>query len=263
MIVHSDYNLTMSSIYSDIFYGSKQNLLDNYLINRQGEEQDKSSLPRDEPSAPYSSSIQLVIAVPIGQGAEGKSYQVRVEMGNKSDENLLEIEKGGEGEMACVLLTLNDLEKQDLGRYTSIKITISEGRYKGKVFAYIPIESVRQLVGYAAGEKTVTLQVKGKQSLGFGSIQCTIRADFPSNNILSSDILHSVDKDYSSVSRQRSREEVSAVSGASQKEPSYWEERHAEGKQTRPKGHGQPVRRPSPHRQKPSSNIYAESGSLI
>jgi hypothetical protein len=37
------------------------------------------------------------------------------------------------------MLTLNDLEKLELNKYTSIKLIISEGKYKNKAFAYIPI----------------------------------------------------------------------------------------------------------------------------
>lgn len=37
------------------------------------------------------------------------------------------------------MLALNDIEKQDLNRYTNIKLTVSEGKYKNKAIAYIPI----------------------------------------------------------------------------------------------------------------------------
>ena len=47
-----------------------------------------------------------------------------------------------------VMLIFNDLEKHDLRKYTNIKITISEGKYKNKVFAYIPIEMVKNLISY-------------------------------------------------------------------------------------------------------------------
>ena len=34
IVLYYIINITMSSIISDIFYGSKQNLLDNYLVHR-------------------------------------------------------------------------------------------------------------------------------------------------------------------------------------------------------------------------------------
>lgn len=35
IIYNNIYNCAMSSIISDLFYGSKRNILDNYLVNRQ------------------------------------------------------------------------------------------------------------------------------------------------------------------------------------------------------------------------------------
>ena len=80
----------MSSIISDIFYGSKQNILDNYLINRH-EYQQPSSLPhQQEPSAIYAPFIQLTIVPRIIEPlSPNQHFMVRVEMGTKTDENTL------------------------------------------------------------------------------------------------------------------------------------------------------------------------------
>jgi hypothetical protein len=81
----------MSSIISDIFYGSKQNILDNYLINR-NERHPESSLAREQPSAIYTSFIQLVIQIPNTSELQKPQYfKVTAEMGAKTDENMLEI----------------------------------------------------------------------------------------------------------------------------------------------------------------------------
>ena len=78
-------------------------------------------------------------------------------------------------------MTLTDLEKADLSKYINIKLTISEGKYKNRAFAYIPIETIRQLATNSCAEKTITLQLKGKP-IGFTSIQCKIKAEFLNNN---------------------------------------------------------------------------------
>jgi hypothetical protein len=59
-------------------------------------------------------------------------------MGNRNDEGFIEIKPAGEEPSPTIILAINDLEKQDLSKYTNIKIIISEGRYS-KVQGYIPI----------------------------------------------------------------------------------------------------------------------------
>jgi len=66
----------MSSIISDIFYGSKQNLLDNYLINRFEKEQ-SLSIPQHK-TAIYTSSLHFAIIIPLEKGQSEKHYQVGV-----------------------------------------------------------------------------------------------------------------------------------------------------------------------------------------
>ena len=73
---------------------------------------------------------------------------IRAEMGTKTDENILQLKKCHELDTPQVTLILNDMEKVDLIKYTNIKITVSEGKYKNKVFAYVPIEMVKNLVNY-------------------------------------------------------------------------------------------------------------------
>ena len=95
---------------------------------------------------------------------------------------------------------MNDLESLDLSLYSNIKITISEGKYKNKVFGYIPIETVKSLISQQGGEKAIVLPMKGKHFIGFNSIKCTIKGEFIQNNILNSNILASVNKDNSELS---------------------------------------------------------------
>ena len=163
-------------------------------------------MPQEEQSAHFTPYIQLTIAIPNTSKIEKPAhFLVRAEMGNKTDENILELPQGHELDTPHVTLMLNDLEKVDLTKYSNIKITISEGKYKSKVFGYIPIEMIKSLISQENSEKTTILQVKGKQFIGFGSIQCTIRADFPSNNILNSDVLGSFDRDHSSYQKYREK----------------------------------------------------------
>lgn len=60
------------------------------------------------------------------------------------------------------------------------------------MYGYIPIEVIKSLAHSQTNEKTIIVQMKGKTSLGFTSIQCTIKTAFANNNILSSDILNSI-----------------------------------------------------------------------
>lgn len=59
-------------------------------------------------------------------------------MGNRSDEGFIEVKPAGDEPSPTIVLAINDLEKEDLRKYTNIKIMISEGRYS-KVQGYIPI----------------------------------------------------------------------------------------------------------------------------
>ena len=95
----------------------------------------------------YTPYVQFMIAIPNTQQIQKPQfYEVKVELGMKSDENIIEVVEGHKLDTPCTVLALNDLEKHDLSRYTNIKITISEGKYKSKVFAYIPIETIKNLV---------------------------------------------------------------------------------------------------------------------
>ena len=60
----------MSSIISDIFYGSKQNILDNYLVNRHGQQQSSVSKEKEQQSGLFTSYLQLIIALPSSQGLD-------------------------------------------------------------------------------------------------------------------------------------------------------------------------------------------------
>lgn len=55
----------MSSIISDLFFGSKQNILDNYLVNRHDNQQ-QSSIQQHykQETVVYASFIELVIRIP-------------------------------------------------------------------------------------------------------------------------------------------------------------------------------------------------------
>jgi hypothetical protein len=64
-------------------------------------------------------------------------------MGNRSDEGFIEI-GSGQNQGASIILTINELEKQDLNKYTNIKITVSEGKYS-KIHGFIPIESIKNI----------------------------------------------------------------------------------------------------------------------
>lgn len=46
-------------------------------------------------------------------------------MGNRNDEGFIEIKPAGEEPSPTIILAINDLEKQDLSKYTNIKIIIS------------------------------------------------------------------------------------------------------------------------------------------
>jgi hypothetical protein len=72
-------------------------------------------------------------------------------MGSKIDENIIELSPNSGIDSPPAVLTIGDLEKKDLSKYTNIKITISEGKYKNKVFGFIPIESVKALASYPSG----------------------------------------------------------------------------------------------------------------
>lgn len=75
-------NITMSSIISDLFYGSKHNILDNYLAQRQ---------PQLTPSHQHSlhSFIEFLIKLPLLH-THPQSLKVRVEMGSHSEEARLQ-----------------------------------------------------------------------------------------------------------------------------------------------------------------------------
>jgi hypothetical protein len=79
----------MSSIISDIFYGSKQNILDNYLINRHEANQD-ISVPQKQSTVLYTSFIEFVIRLPSTKQVP-QQLQATVEMGNLSDQNFIDL----------------------------------------------------------------------------------------------------------------------------------------------------------------------------
>jgi len=59
-------------------------------------------------------------------------------MGNMSDENFIDINHD-QFHTPQTTLILNDLSNNNLSKYTNIKITISEGKYKVKMHGFIPI----------------------------------------------------------------------------------------------------------------------------
>jgi hypothetical protein len=67
----------MSRIISDLFYGSKQNILDNYLAQRQPHLTPHISIPH--------SFIEFLIKIPLLH-THPQSLKVRVEMGSHSEE---------------------------------------------------------------------------------------------------------------------------------------------------------------------------------
>lgn len=60
----------MSSIISDIFYGSKQNLLDNYLLHRFEKEPSLSGPNPLHRTAVFSSALHFTISIPVGSDFE-------------------------------------------------------------------------------------------------------------------------------------------------------------------------------------------------
>lgn len=83
----------MSSIISDLFFGSKQNILDNYLVNRH-EQPQESSMHNKQESVVYASFIELVIRIPaLAEREESVMFKVEVEMGTKSDEGFIEVKQ--------------------------------------------------------------------------------------------------------------------------------------------------------------------------
>lgn len=81
----------MSSIISDLFFGSKQNILDNYLVNRH-ENQQHSSVHHRQETVVYASFIELVIRIPaLTEREERMMFKVEAEMGTKSDEGFIEV----------------------------------------------------------------------------------------------------------------------------------------------------------------------------
>lgn len=81
----------MSSIISDLFFGSKQNILDNYLGN-QHENQQQSSMHHKQETVIYASFIELVIRIPaLAERGESMMFKVEAEMGTKSDEGFIEV----------------------------------------------------------------------------------------------------------------------------------------------------------------------------
>ena len=206
----------MSSIISDIFYGSKQNLLDNYLIHRFDKEASDSGPQQhlEKMTAVYSSALHFNITIPVAKDFQEKNFSIKVQLGKKSEEVFATV--GGKKRLSEILVELNDLDNVDLSKYSNIKITISEGKYKEKVFGYIPIQTIKSMMAQQGGQKTITLPVKGKRFIGFNSIKCNIRADF-SQNILNSNILGSIDKDNSELShlnfrsRENDMEEMSGI----------------------------------------------------
>ena len=58
-------------------------------------------------------------------------------MGKLSDEGFISINKE-KNQSSSIVLTLNELGKQDLNKYTNIKITISNGKHS-KNHGFIPI----------------------------------------------------------------------------------------------------------------------------
>lgn len=82
------------------------------------------------------------------------------------------------------VLTLHEIDKAEIGKLKNAKITVSEGR-QGRAFGFIPIETILNIISSPSGEKTVLVQLKGKD-LHLKTLQCTIRTEFPSNTILNS-----------------------------------------------------------------------------
>lgn len=82
----------MSSIISDLFFGSKQNILDNYLVNRHENQQQSSFQHQKHETVVYSSFIELVIRIPaLTEREESMMFKVEAEMGTKIDEGFIEV----------------------------------------------------------------------------------------------------------------------------------------------------------------------------
>jgi hypothetical protein len=77
----------MSSIISDLFYGSKQNILDNYLVHRH-DRQNTSTLNKQE-LPPQDSFIQFVITPAINSIDFTALLKIQVELGNHVEEEML------------------------------------------------------------------------------------------------------------------------------------------------------------------------------
>lgn len=62
---------------------------------------------------------------------------------------------------------------------------------------------MRTIANSFSSEKTVIVQMKGKHALPFSTVQCIVRVDFPSNNILNSEIMQSLERNHESYLRSK------------------------------------------------------------
>ena len=87
-------------------------------------------------------------------------------MGRHSDSAWMEIEGKKSFDVPSVALVLNEVDKDEIKKYTNVKITLSQGQHKSKVTGYIPVETLKLITSTYPHEKSCHVQLHGRQSIG-------------------------------------------------------------------------------------------------
>ena len=96
----------MSSTISDLFYGSKQNLLDNYLLRR------------DDTPKSIQSIYSIILSLNLGKISSGV-YLVKAQMGNREIGDYFELGRKKSNELSLCFMGVSAIFIED---HTNIRI---------------------------------------------------------------------------------------------------------------------------------------------